>query len=84
MINDEQGPETLHGHVKSIGWCASNAPAALDGCIPEQPQPQLQNIEQAVDRLGNLLVVQTLSLKRTFIVSFLAALALILVSHFLR
>ena len=83
-INEKQGPETLHGHVKLIGWRASDAPAALDEFMPEQQQPQQRNSEQEVDRLGKILAGHMLSLTRTCIVGFLAAFALILVSHFLR
>jgi hypothetical protein len=39
-INEKQGSETLHGHVKLIGWRASDARAALDELMPEQQQPQ--------------------------------------------
>lgn len=84
-IGERQTPEPLRGHVKLIRWNVSNETAALDQAIKqEQQQTPQRNIEEEVDRLGKTLAGQMLALTRVCIVGFLAAITLILVSHFLR
>jgi hypothetical protein len=70
-----------------IGWRVSDALAALDESMPvaqEQRQAPQRSMEEGIGCLGKMLAGHMLALTRACIIGFLAALALILVGHFLR
>ena len=84
-IGERQTPEPLRGHVKLIRWNVSNELAALDQPVrQEQLQTQQRNIEDEVERLGKTLAGHMRALTRNCVIGFFAAIALILVGHFLR
>jgi hypothetical protein len=78
------GPEPLRGYVKSVGWRMAAGPAAPEEAWPGSREQVHASKDGKVERLVEALVGDTRALKRSCVIGFLAALALIVMGHFLR
>jgi hypothetical protein len=82
-INEE--PQPLRGHVTMISWRVSDrAPAPDEPAAAREQTLTRSSIEEEIHHLGEMLAGHTLSLMRACTIGFLGALALLLVSFFLR
>jgi hypothetical protein len=83
-VADGHGPEPLRGYVKTVGWRIAAGPAAPEEAWPGSRDQLQASKDGKVERLVEALVGDTRALKRSFVIGFLAALALIVMGHFLR